>query len=85
RPTSARWAWIEYMLAQAESRAGLAAMDAARAGGSFAAYRQAFVARAVTPTGPRAKVPSSREIIALRRRPALNGSSPEVPPGERAL
>ena len=85
RPTSARWAWIEYMLAQGESRAGLAAMDAARAGGSFAAYRQAFVARAVTPTGPRAKVPSSREIIALRRRPALNGSSPEVPPGERAL
>jgi radical SAM superfamily enzyme YgiQ (UPF0313 family) len=68
RPTSARWAWVEYMLAQGDGRAGLAAMDAARAGGSFAAYREAFLARGTVPTGPRARVPSSREVIALRRR-----------------
>jgi radical SAM superfamily enzyme YgiQ (UPF0313 family) len=67
RPTSARWAWVEYMLAQGESTAGLAVMDAHRAGGSFAAYKQAFIARGVVPTGPRARVPSSLELIALRK------------------
>ncbi len=67
RPTSARWAWVEYMLAQGETRAGLAVLDAHRAGGTFAAYRKAFAARGVEPTGPRARVPSSQELIALRR------------------
>ena len=67
RPTSARWAWVEYMLAQGESNAGLAVMDAHRAGGSFADYKRAFAERGVEPTGPRARVPSSQELIALRR------------------
>ncbi len=67
RPTSARWAWVEYMLAQGESKAGLAVMDAHREGGTFAAYKKAFIARGVMPTGPRARVPSSQELIALRR------------------
>ncbi|HEY0479785.1 MAG TPA: radical SAM protein [Kofleriaceae bacterium] len=67
RPTSARWAWVEYMLAQGEASAGLAVMDAHRAGGSFAAYRKAFAARGVVPTGPRARVLSSQELITLRR------------------
>jgi radical SAM superfamily enzyme YgiQ (UPF0313 family) len=68
RPTSARWAWVEYMLAQGDSSAGLAVMDAHRAGGDFAAYKRAFAARGVEPTGPRARVPSSAELIALKRR-----------------
>jgi len=68
RATSARWAWVEYMIAQGESVAGLAIMDAHRAGGSFAAYKKAFAARDVIPTGPRARVPSSQELIALRRK-----------------
>jgi radical SAM superfamily enzyme YgiQ (UPF0313 family) len=42
RPTSARWAWIEYLLAQGDAEAGLAAMEAWRAGGSFAAWKRAF-------------------------------------------
>ena len=67
RATSARWAWVEYMLAQGEARAGLAVMDAHRAGGSFAAYRKAFEKHGVEPTGPRARVPSSQELIALKR------------------
>jgi radical SAM superfamily enzyme YgiQ (UPF0313 family) len=67
RPTSARWAWVEYMLAQGERAAGLALLDAHRAGGSFAAYRKAFAARGIEPTGPRARVPSSSELIALRK------------------
>jgi len=74
RATSARWAWIEYMLAQGESSAGLAVIDAHRAGGSFAAYKRAFAARGVVPTGPRARVLSSRELIALRRRDAIVGA-----------
>jgi radical SAM superfamily enzyme YgiQ (UPF0313 family) len=67
RATSARWAWVEYMLAQGEARAGLAVLDAHRAGGTFAAYRKAFAAHGVEPTGPRARVPSSQELIALKK------------------
>ena len=70
RPTSARWAWVEYMLAQGDARAGLAVLDAHRAGGSFAAYKKAFAARGAVPTGPRARVPSSAELNELRRRRA---------------
>ena len=49
RPTSARWAWVEYMLAQGGPAAGLAAMDAWRDGGNFAAYKKAFAGRGVAP------------------------------------
>ena len=49
RPTSARWAWVEYMLAQGGAEAGLAAEDAFRAGGSFADWKRAFRDRAVKP------------------------------------
>jgi radical SAM superfamily enzyme YgiQ (UPF0313 family) len=59
RPTSARWAWVEYMLAQCGPEAGLAAMDAWRAGGSFAAWKRSFAARGCTPT-LQARVPDGR-------------------------
>ena len=49
RPTSARWAWVEYMLAQSGPEAGLAAFDAYRAGAGFAAFKRAFESRAVVP------------------------------------
>ena len=49
RPTSARWAWVEYMLAQCGPEAGLAAMDAWAAGGTFASFREAFSERGCTP------------------------------------
>jgi len=42
RPTSARWAWVEYQLAQGGVAAGLRALAAHRAGGSFAAWKRAF-------------------------------------------
>ena len=67
RPTSARWAWVEYMLAQGESNAGLALMDAHLAGGRFADYKRAFSERACEPTGPRARVLSSKEIQSEKR------------------
>ena len=49
RPTSARWAWVEYMLAQCGPEAGLAAMDAWAEGGSFAAWKRAFASRGCVP------------------------------------
>lgn len=42
RPTSARWAWVEYVLAQGGPATGRAVLDAWRAGGRFANYKQAF-------------------------------------------
>jgi radical SAM superfamily enzyme YgiQ (UPF0313 family) len=42
RPTSARWAWVEYQLAQGGIDAGRRALAAHRAGGSFAAWKRAF-------------------------------------------
>jgi len=79
RPTSARWAWVEYMIAQAGASAGLAVMDAHLAGGSFADYKRAFRERGIEPTGPVARVPSSAELIAIQRR-----RRPDAP-GDAAL
>jgi radical SAM superfamily enzyme YgiQ (UPF0313 family) len=42
RATSARWAWVEYVLAQGGEAEGLAVLDAVDAGGSFRAYERAF-------------------------------------------
>jgi radical SAM superfamily enzyme YgiQ (UPF0313 family) len=42
RSVSAKWAWVEYVLAQGASPEGVAAVRAAREGGSFAAWRKAF-------------------------------------------
>jgi radical SAM superfamily enzyme YgiQ (UPF0313 family) len=42
RSTSAKWAWVEYVLAQGGPAEGLATLEAARAGGNFAAYKRAF-------------------------------------------
>jgi radical SAM superfamily enzyme YgiQ (UPF0313 family) len=49
RPTSARWAWVEYMLAQCGPEVGLAAHDAWKSGGSYRAWQEAFVARECRP------------------------------------
>ena len=42
RPTSARWAWVEYVLAQGGIAAGERALAAHQAGGAFAAWKRAF-------------------------------------------
>src|SRR6185436_19640058 len=52
RSTSARWAWVEYVLAQGGEAEGLAVLDAVRAGGGFAAYKKAFKAAAARPRSP---------------------------------
>jgi radical SAM superfamily enzyme YgiQ (UPF0313 family) len=50
RPTSVRWAWVEYMLSQGDQKTGMAAYDAWRAGGSFASWRRAFEKSGVGPS-----------------------------------
>ena len=42
RATSARWAWVEYVLAQGGRPEGLAVLDAVRGGGRFADWKRAF-------------------------------------------
>jgi radical SAM superfamily enzyme YgiQ (UPF0313 family) len=66
RATSARWAWVEYVLAQGGEREGLAVVDAVNAGGSFRAYEQAF-ARLTAPDGATAR-PGARRSLRLSAR-----------------
>jgi radical SAM superfamily enzyme YgiQ (UPF0313 family) len=42
RSTSAKWAWVEYVLAQGGEAEGRALAEATRAGGTFAAFKAAF-------------------------------------------
>lgn len=42
RATSARWAWVEAVLAQGGEAEGKAVLEAVHAGGTFAAYQRAF-------------------------------------------
>jgi radical SAM superfamily enzyme YgiQ (UPF0313 family) len=82
RPTSARWAWVEYMLAQCGPEAGLAALDAWRAGGSFAAWKRAFQQRGCVPY-------LAHRVEDGRRNPTLwptvpHAAPPEAPPAPGA-
>ncbi|EPX61568.1 hypothetical protein D187_010187 [Cystobacter fuscus DSM 2262] len=73
RPTSARWAWVEYMLAQCGPEAGLAAMDAWKAGGSFAAFKRAFQERGCRPYMARRVEDGRRKATAW---PVVDGVAP---------
>lgn len=42
RSTSAKWAWVEFVLAQGDATEGLALYEAVKRGGRFADYRKAF-------------------------------------------
>ncbi|MBL8617751.1 MAG: radical SAM protein [Deltaproteobacteria bacterium] len=62
RPTSARWAWVEWRLAQGGSATGLAVRAAVAGGLSFAAWKQALEAADPEPTPtapPRRSLPIS--------------------------
>ncbi len=73
RPTSARWAWVEYMLAQCGPEAGLATMDAWKAGANFAAFKRAFEARGCVPY-------LARRVEDGRRNPTVWPTVPAVAP-----
>jgi len=49
RSTSARWAWVEAMLARGGEPEGRAVLEAVHAGGTFAAYQRALTALAPEP------------------------------------
>jgi radical SAM superfamily enzyme YgiQ (UPF0313 family) len=51
RATSARWAWVEYVLAQGGRAEGRAVLDAVHAGGRFSDWKRAF--NALPPERPR--------------------------------
>jgi radical SAM superfamily enzyme YgiQ (UPF0313 family) len=68
RATSARWAWVEYVLAQGGPTEGRALLDAVRAGGAFSAYKRAFGA---IPTG---RVP--RKLAIVRETKGREASTP---------
>ncbi len=75
RPTSPKWAWVEYRLAQGGFAAGRAAAVAARAGGRFADWKAAF---AEVPAPPVARsVPPGPDLISpsLVRAPGARSSS----------
>jgi radical SAM superfamily enzyme YgiQ (UPF0313 family) len=42
RSTSAKWAWVEHVIAQGGAATGRAVLDAVHGGGDFAAFRKAF-------------------------------------------
>src|SRR4051812_846502 len=73
RPTSARWAWVEYMLAQGDDSAGLAAEDAWRAGGSFASWKRAFRERGVRPHAARRVQDGRLRLPSLAAWPTVAG------------
>lgn len=51
RATSAKWAWVEYVLSQGGRPEAEALLSAVRAGGSFADYRSAFAKLGHAPSG----------------------------------
>jgi radical SAM superfamily enzyme YgiQ (UPF0313 family) len=71
RPTSARWAWVEYELAQGGPEAGEAVIEAVHAGGKFAHWKRALKA-----VDPSTKRPWARPIAIdpQVQRPAVESS-----------
>ncbi|AKT36280.1 B12-binding domain-containing radical SAM protein [Chondromyces crocatus] len=64
RATSARWAWVEAVLAKGGEPEGRAVMEAARAGGAFRAWQRAFAALESASTGSEA-APKKRRSLPL--------------------
>jgi radical SAM superfamily enzyme YgiQ (UPF0313 family) len=67
RATSARWAWVEYVIAQGAEAEGRAMLEAVKNGGSYRAYKEAFDAL----PGDRARRPVVRPGDRLGRAGAL--------------
>jgi radical SAM superfamily enzyme YgiQ (UPF0313 family) len=75
RPTSARWGWIEFALAQGGSEAGRALYEGWRAGGRFADLRDAL--RSVDPASGRPWARHEAPLVDVPvHGPILRGGSP---------
>ena len=83
RATSAKWAWVEFVLAQGAEPEGLALWQAVQSGGRFSDYRAAFAELGYGIRGPQAPrlppppPPSVRP--ALSRRPEAQSGSRQLP------
>jgi radical SAM superfamily enzyme YgiQ (UPF0313 family) len=64
RATSARWAWVEAVLAKGGEAEGRAVLDAVRAGGTFAAYQRAFAALEGAPGSRKGSRKRSLSVLA---------------------
>jgi radical SAM superfamily enzyme YgiQ (UPF0313 family) len=76
RPTSARWAWVEWVLAQGGREEGIAVSHAVRSGGTFADYRRAFAELGHAPDGAgyaSVTTPLAPERLRLKRSLTLAG------------
>jgi radical SAM superfamily enzyme YgiQ (UPF0313 family) len=71
RATSAKWAWVEYVLAQGAEAEGLALADATRAGGRFADFRRSFEGLGYSTRGPVKGHSNPSAAVASGRRLAL--------------
>ena len=69
RPTSPKWAWVEYRLAQGGFAAGRAAAVAARAGARFSDWRAALAEVPLPDLDSVAPVPAPVLVGAARLRP----------------
>lgn len=65
RPGPAKWAWIEYRLAQGGFAAGRAAARAARAGGRFGDWKAALAEVPLPPVAPAPAAPGRRLPVAI--------------------
>jgi hypothetical protein len=76
RPTSARWAWVEWVLAQGGAAEGLALARAVRMGGRFADYKRVFAELGHSPNGEGyagVATPMAPERLRLKRQLAVVG------------
>jgi radical SAM superfamily enzyme YgiQ (UPF0313 family) len=81
RSVSAKWAWVEYVLAQGGVPEAEALLVAVRAGGRFADYRRAFAALGHTPDGhgyAEAVAPIAPERAKMRRLSLVNEATPTI-------
>lgn len=78
RSTSAKWAWVEAVLATGGEAEGLAAMHAARKGGGFAAYKAAFAAIGAGANG-KAFARSAPPEVPIPPRPKARRTLPVAP------
>jgi radical SAM superfamily enzyme YgiQ (UPF0313 family) len=84
RSTSAKWAWVEFVLAQGAEQEGLALWDAVQAGGTFADYRKSFerfgygIKGAQTPRLAPGAVPNVQSTLSRKLREERAKSLPLV-------
>jgi hypothetical protein len=77
RATSAKWAWVEFVLAQGAEAEGLAALEAVEAGGSFADYRRVFEGLGYTTRGPQLpRLPAPSQAPAVQSTVSRHGRRP---------